>query len=303
MEWLLALMLAWNSIEDASVAYNQHQEAFAAANMQIEISMFSNKVTAETTMNEQLAIIPNEVYQGDAVLIRSESAYDISWNKKTYSLLPFGQGYYAILPIPTTMKPGTYPIADQILTVLKKSFETQQLKVTEQQAAMRRNTERINEDQRKINKIRSVSEPSFLFNGPFIQPVEGRLSTSFGFMRYINGALSGRHNAIDLAAPTGTEIKATNAGKIVLAEELYLTGNAIYIDHGMGLFSQYAHMSKLLVNAGDTVEAGQVIGLVGTTGFSTGPHLHFTFWIHNIPSNPFRFFESSPFYWEDNNNP
>lgn len=302
MDWVLALMLAWGSLEDASDAYNQHQEAFAAANMQIEIPMFRDVTTAESTISEQLAIIPNEIHQGDAVLVRSQSEQAVTWNKTTYPLQLFGLGYYAILPIPTNMKPGTYTVGGQTLTVLEKSFETQQLEVTEQQAAMRRNTERIKQDQNKIKQARSESEPTFLFDGPFIQPVEGRLSTSYGFIRYINGSLSGRHNAIDLAAPEGTEIKATNAGKVVLAEELYLTGNAIYIDHGMGLFSQYAHMSKLLVELGDTVDVGQVIGLVGTTGFSTGPHLHFTFWIHNVQANPFHFFESSPFYWEDNNN-
>lgn len=302
MDWLLALMLVWGSLEDASEAYTIQQEALAAANMQVEVSMFHNESSAHSTINEQLAIIPNKIHQGDAVLVRSQSEQTITWNKKSYTLLPFGLGYYAILPVPTNMKPGAYTIEGQSLTVLKRSFENQMLEVTEQQAAMRRNTERIAQDQKKIDIARGESEPTFLFKGPFLQPVEGRLSTPFGFTRYINGDLSGRHNAIDLAAPEGTEIKATNAGRIVLAEDLYLTGNAIYIDHGMGLFSQYAHMSQLLVESGDMVEAGQVIGLVGTTGFSTGPHLHFTFWIHNVPANPFHFFESSPFYWENNNN-
>jgi murein DD-endopeptidase MepM/ murein hydrolase activator NlpD len=298
MDWLLALMVVWGSLQNASETYKQQQEAIEAAVMQGEVSMYADRLTAETTMSAQWAVIPHEIYQGDALLVRSHSEQTVTWNNRTYPLLPFGLGYYTILPVPTNMKPGQYTIGDQTVSVVSKSFETQQLQVTEQQAAMRRNTERIKEDQRKINKARSVSEPTFLFNQPFIQPVEGRLSTSYGFTRYINGAYSGRHNAIDLAAPTGTPIKATNAGKVVLAEELYLTGNAIYIDHGMGLFSQYAHMSQLHVKSGDTVEAGQVIGLVGTTGFSTGPHLHFTFWVHNIPANPFHFFESSPFFWE-----
>ncbi len=302
MDWLLALMLLWGSLEDASEVYTQQQEAIVAAHMQAEVSMFDNESIANSTISEELAIIPNEVQQGDAILVRSQSEQTITWNDKSYTLLPFGLGYYAILPVPASMKPNVYSIGGQSLTVLKKSFETQMLEVTEEQAAMRRNTERIKQDQKKIDAARSDSEPTFLFDGPFLQPVEGRLSTPYGFTRYINGALSGRHNAIDLAAPEGTEIKATNSGKIVLAEELYLTGNTIYMDHGMGLFSQYAHLSKLLVQSGDRVEAGQVIGLVGSTGFSTGPHLHFTFWIHNVPTNPFHFFESSPFYWENNNN-
>ncbi|MEX1031675.1 MAG: M23 family metallopeptidase [Paenibacillaceae bacterium] len=303
MDWILAFMLMWSSLGGASDAYVQQQEAIAAANMQIEVTMFKDTATAETTISEPLAIVPNEVQQGDAVLIRSQSEQTVTWNKSTYPLLPFGLGYYTLLPVPIDMKPGTYEVGGQTLTILNRSFDTQRIEVTEEQNAMRYNSERIKQDQKKIDKARSDSEPTFLFNGPFIQPVAGRLTTSFGLKRYVNGVSSGSHKAIDLANPTGTEIKATNAGKIVLAEELYLTGNSIYIDHGMGLFSQYAHMSKLLVKPGDKVDAGQVIGLVGTTGFSTGPHLHFTFWIHNVQANPFYFFESSPFYWEDNNNP
>ncbi|MNV99863.1 Murein DD-endopeptidase MepM [compost metagenome] len=85
----------------------------------------------------------------------------------------------------------------------------------------------------------------------------------------------------------------------MLAEELYLTGNSIYLDHGMNLFSQYAHMSKLLVKTGDRVKAGDKIGEVGSTGFSTGPHLHFTFWIGNTATNPDRFLNRTPFRWQD----
>jgi len=165
--------------------------------------------------------------------------------------------------------------------------------------AMRRNTERIEADQKKVNEARSRSAETFLFDSPFLKPIEGRLSTPYGYTRYINGKLSSTHNAIDLAAPEGTPIAATNDGVVVLAEELYLTGLTIYIDHGMGLFSQYAHLSELHVSAGDTVKKGDVIGLVGSTGFSTGPHLHFTFWVHNTPANPDLFFDTTPFRWEN----
>jgi len=183
--------------------------------------------------------------------------------------------------------------------VLKKTFRTQYLTVSEQMESMRRNTERIEADQKKVNEARSRTAPAFRFDSEFIKPLEGRLSTPYGYTRYINGKLSSTHNAMDIAAPQGTPILATNDGVVALADELYLTGLTIYIDHGMGLFSQYAHMSEMFVQAGDTVKKGDVIGLVGSTGFSTGPHLHFTFWVHNTPANPDVFFGTTPFRWTD----
>jgi murein DD-endopeptidase MepM/ murein hydrolase activator NlpD len=107
-------------------------------------------------------------------------------------------------------------------------------------------------------------------------PVGGRLTTEFGETRYVNDfPTSYRHLGLDIAAPEGTEVKASNRGKVVLARSLILTGNTVMIDHGEGLFSVYHHLLKLSVKAGAVVERGQKIGEVGSTGFSTGPHLHF----------------------------
>ncbi|MCU6797115.1 M23 family metallopeptidase [Paenibacillus sp. WQ 127069] len=162
---------------------------------------------------------------------------------------------------------------------------------------MKQETKRIDEDQKKIDKARSESQGEFLFSTNFIKPIEGILTTPYGYTRYVNGKFDSSHRALDLAAKEGTPIKATNDGIVALSELLYLTGNSIYIDHGMGLFSQYAHLSELRVKAGDHVKQGDIIGLVGTTGFSTGPHLHFTFWAHNVPVNPDLFFDTTPFHW------
>jgi len=181
--------------------------------------------------------------------------------------------------------------------VEEKTFKTQRLTVSKEMESMRENTERIQADQKKIDAARADSAPSFLFDSAFIEPLKGRLTTPFGYTRYVNGKLSSSHMALDIAAPQGTPIKATNDGVVALADELYLTGNTIYLDHGMGLFSQYAHLSELHVKAGDQVKRGDTIGLVGSTGFSTGPHLHFTFWAHNVQVNPNLFFDSSPFWW------
>jgi len=287
-----------------------HQEITAAVRTAIEEEKARRKLRAEEAAlyaspaqaikpGPQWTLLPDVTYPGDVILVRRGEPGEVEWQGKTYRLQPFKGGYYTYLPMPRSLQPGTYTIGDRQLTVLSKSFKTQYLTVTEEMESMRRNTERIAADQKKIDEARSRSAETFLFDSEFIKPLEGRLSTPYGYSRVINNRLSSTHMAIDIAAPQGTEIAATNDGVVALADDLYLTGLTVYIDHGMGLFSQYAHMSELHVKTGDTVKKGDIIGLVGSTGFSTGPHLHFTFWVHNTPANPDAFFGTTPFRWTE----
>ncbi|CAH1228306.1 hypothetical protein PAECIP111891_06272 [Paenibacillus allorhizoplanae] len=265
--------------------------------LKAEALLYKDEAGAKAVMGASWRLIPEQASPGDIVLVRHKEPGSIAWQGKTYTLQPYEAGYFTYLPISMSVKAGTYPIGDQTLTIKGKKFETQYLKVTEQMESMKQDTARINADQKKIDLARSKSEPSFLFSGPFVKPIEGILTTPYGYTRYVNGKYDSAHMALDLAAKEGTPIKATNDGVVALAELLYLTGNSIYIDHGMGLFSQYAHLSELRVKPGDRVKQGDIIGLVGTTGFSTGPHLHFTFWAHNIQANPDLFFNTTPFQW------
>lgn len=242
-------------------------------------------------------LLPDTTHPGDVVLVRRGEPGELEWQGKTYQLQPYKAGYFTYLPIPRSLKPGTYSVGEAKLTVQEKTFKTQYLTVSEEMESMRRNTERIEADQKKINDARSRSAPTFLFDSEFVIPLEGRLSTPFGYTRYVNGKFSNAHMAIDIAAPQGTPVIAANDGVVALADDLYLTGLTVYLDHGMELFSQYAHLSELLVKDGDTVAKGDVIGLVGSTGFSTGPHLHFAFWAHNVQVNPNLFFDATPFQW------
>lgn len=296
MDWMIAIMLFFQSLGAAADVQAQALEQART----LESAYYASEEDARQAMEASFVLTPSTVSQGDAVLVRAAEPEEIEWNKASYPLKQVGTGYYAVLPVPTDMRPGVYKVGKSgaVLTVKAKPFDTDRLTVTEQQAAMWQNTERINADQKKINKARSESAPEPYWKEPFIKPVQGRLTTPYGYTRYVNGVFNSIHRAIDLAAPQGTPVKATNSGVVVLAEELYLTGNSIYLDHGLQLFSQYAHMSKLLVKAGDRVEVGDIIGEVGSTGFSTGPHLHFAFWIGNTPTNPDRLFDSTPFRWK-----
>jgi murein DD-endopeptidase MepM/ murein hydrolase activator NlpD len=305
MDWLIALMLVFQSLTSAADHQAKAEAALLEQAVRLEQSYYADAGEAEKAMKEPFVLLPSTVFQGDALLVRSGTEGTLEWNKAKYPLLPLGTGYYTLLPVPTDMKPGAYKLKNTagdgsaVLTVKSKSFDTDRLTVTKEQEDMWQDTDRINADQKKIDLARSKSEPVFYSKEPYVKPVNGRLTTPYGYTRYVNGVFNSIHRALDLAAPTGTPIKAANGGKVVLAQELYLTGNSIYIDHGMNLFSQYGHLSKLLVKTGDLVTAGQVIGEVGTTGFSTGPHLHFTFWIGNTATNPDRFFGQTPFNWKD----
>jgi len=103
---------------------------------------------------------------------------------------------------------------------------------------------------------------------------------------FINNKVSGYHSGIDFGVPIGTPVKAANSGRVILSMTLTSTGNTIIIDHGYNLFSSYAHLDSLGVDVGDIVESGQLIGRSGNTGFTTGPHLHFTMSIGNTFINP-----------------
>lgn len=251
-----------------------------------------------------LTVTPAITYPGDVLLVRSKNAQAVTLFSQTYRLQPFQGEYVRFIPIPFQAKTGIYPVQTTDkrfsvpVTVAAKKFAIDTITVSKQMNEMRQDTARINADQNKINAARSRSAQHAYFTKPFIQPAQGVLTTPFGYQRVVNGVPANRHAAIDIANKTGTPIWAANNGKVVLADSMYLTGNTIIIDHGLNLFSIYAHMSKLEVKAGQEVKQGQVIGRMGSTGFSTGPHLHFGMLIGNTYINPQPFFEASPFLWK-----
>lgn len=123
--------------------------------------------------------------------------------------------------------------------------------------------------------------------GGFIVPVEGKTSGSFGNQRVFNGIPKSPHSGEDIAAPEGTPVKASSDGMVVLSgKDYFYTGNMLIIDHGQGLQTIYAHLQDSLVEVGDKIRKGQVIGHVGQTGRATGPHLHWGASVNNVRFNP-----------------
>ncbi|HPL53415.1 MAG TPA: M23 family metallopeptidase [Bacillota bacterium] len=223
----------------------------------------------------------------------------------------YSEGKLAIAGISCRTKEGEYTCRVQvqrdgyiaaeregILKVLPKEFEKQYLKVTAAQKSQRSN-ENFNEDRVHTERARAETWEKPLWEGVFLQPAEGRISTEFGMIRYINNEESERHSGLDISAARGTPVKAANSGVIRLSMMLKVTGNTIIIDHGSNIYTSYAHLDKLLAEEGTEVRKGDIIGEVGSTGFSTGPHLHWSATIGKTYINPESLMEKDPLEFID----
>jgi murein DD-endopeptidase MepM/ murein hydrolase activator NlpD len=154
--------------------------------------------------------------------------------------------------------------ATESLTVKKQFVEPN----PEQEARAAAETKRLREIYDRVT-------PERLWNGKFQMPLTGDFKGSnFGKRRILNGHAGSPHSGVDFPAPTGTPVHAAQKGRVVLAEELYFSGNSVIVDHGLGIYTFYCHFSEIDAKVGDEVEAGTVLGKVGATGRVTGPHLH-----------------------------
>ncbi len=165
-----------------------------------------------------------------------------------------------------------------IKKVLKRKYKIQRIdgldekKVTPPEEVYNR----IKKENNKIGKARSINSDLDFFKNKFIMPVDGIISGVYGSQRILNGKPKWPHYGIDIAAKQGTEIKASGSGIVTMSEgDLYYTGGTIIMDHGHGISTIYSHLEKLMVKVGDKIEQGEIIGTVGSTGRSTGPHLDF----------------------------
>ena len=165
-----------------------------------------------------------------------------------------------------------------IKKVLKRKYNIQRIdgleesKVTPPESVYKR----IKDENNKIGKARSINSDLPFFRNQFIMPVEGIISGVYGSQRILNGKPKWPHYGIDIAAKQGTMIKSSGSGTVTMAEDdLYYTGGTIIMDHGHGISTIYSHLENVMVSVGDKINQGDIIGTVGSTGRSTGPHLDF----------------------------
>lgn len=161
------------------------------------------------------------------------------------------------------------------LDVEPKTFRTRRLTVGDAYVNPPKAVQlRIEQEAQILAGLWAGSANARLWDGRFVRPVPQPANSAFGTRSILNGSPRSPHGGADFASPAGTPVVSPGGGRIVLARELYYTGNTVVVDHGLGLVSLFAHLSAIDVKTGDVVAAGATLGRVGATGRVTGPHLH-----------------------------
>src|SRR5712671_1673220 len=207
----------------------------------------------------------------------------------------------ALLGVDLELKPETYPLtltaktesAEEIrcsapIDVKEGKFATESLKVAPN--FVEPNPEqlaRAEAERQRLRAIFATITPQRLWDGSFHYPLAGiTTGGNFGKRRILNGKAGSPHGGVDFPAPAGTPVYAAQRGRVVLAEPLYFSGNTVVLDHGLGLYTFYAHFESISVQPGDLVGTGALLGRVGATGRVTGPHLHWGATVNRARTNP-----------------
>jgi murein DD-endopeptidase MepM/ murein hydrolase activator NlpD len=256
------------------------------------------------TTATSVSVSARAIQPGELVLLK------IATREKTQSVRVTGMGrefptfsegateWRALVGIDLDVKPGRYDLsvvagdaaADQTtyrLVVAGKKFATRQLTVDPAFVNPPAEAQvRIQTDAERLTRVWAASSPVRLWSGAFVRPVTAPANSAFGTRSVFNGEPRSPHGGADFSSPAGTPVASPNAGRVVVAADLYFTGNTVVIDHGLGLFSLFAHLQSMDVKEGDTVVTSLVLGKVGATGRVTGPHLHWTVRVNDARVDP-----------------
>jgi murein DD-endopeptidase MepM/ murein hydrolase activator NlpD len=210
-----------------------------------------------------------------------------------------GRTWRGLVGIDLESRPGDYVLivkairegrpelaATHELRVAPKRFPTRRLRVASRFANPPENqVARIRQESERLGVLFQSVTPH-RWKGPFLLPVGDHPASNFGARSIFNGQARNPHAGIDFMSREGTPVRAPNAGQIVLAEDLFFTGNTVIVDHGLGLYSLFAHLSRIDVQPGQAVESRAALGLVGATGRVTGPHLHWAVRLNEARVDP-----------------
>ncbi len=256
---------------------------------------------------------PEQVARGDAFLVSVLSPTPVpsvkfTWRGKQYTVssIPWEKGSKAdiLLGTPVDKNEGKSLPLVAILSngkklqskigIYDKERPVQKLTVDRKYVSpSAKELERIRSDQKKSAAAAATFSAERHWSLPMYRPLTGGVSSVFGVKRVFNGEPRSVHKGLDLRGAEGTPIKAAAGGTVLLSDDLYFSGNVVYIDHGQGVVTMYAHLSKSLVKPGQYVARGETLGLVGATGRVTGPHLHLTLLVQGVPVDPFPLLEAT----------
>ena len=209
-------------------------------------------------------------------------------------------GYLGLLGIDMQDEPGTYELLVEVkqgeqakrlsfnVLVAKENFAVEHLTLPKEKVDLdEKATARWKAEQQLVQQALAENSRLKLWRSNFLEPVNGKRTGIFGSVRVMNGKPRNPHNGEDIGAPMGTDVAATNDGVVRLTVDHIFSGRGVFVDHGLGFYSMYFHLSEILVKDGDLVKAGQVIGKVGATGRATGPHLHWGVKLNGARVNPY----------------
>jgi murein DD-endopeptidase MepM/ murein hydrolase activator NlpD len=243
-------------------------------------------------------LFPESVNPGDAFMVKVTGV-----NEKPIGVYEGGWMYFGacgegcfvtIGAVDIAVGAGNHGIAlsaedekrELTLNVLPKEFPVAEITLQPEKVELSAEDEKRAEMETEMLKAVWETDTERLWQGDFIIPVDNNFSTAFGVKRIMNNVKTSVHTGLDIRGKTGEPVKATNRGRVVVAEDLFFGGNALVLDHGQGIYSYYMHLSKFRAEVGDLVEKGDVVGDVGSTGRATGPHLHFGIKISETNANP-----------------
>lgn len=259
-----------------------------------------------------ISVESREVFQGGIVEIKV-SGRDMAGLKGSFrhQQIPFFPGedgsYAALFGVDLAEKPGPMGFIikswnkegetrENLITlrVREKAFPKEEVSVPASFDRIDGATKRrIESEQAQLARIWVISSPRRLWEGRFLAPVPGGITSPFGLRRIINGSPRSPHGGVDLKASFGTEIIAANHGKVVLRDELFFSGKSIVLDHGGGLYTMYFHLADFRVGKSSQVGKGDLIGWAGMTGRASGPHLHWGARLNGARVDPFELLEAT----------
>jgi murein DD-endopeptidase MepM/ murein hydrolase activator NlpD len=258
---------------------------------------------------ENVTIAPSFIGQGEVglVTVRAKALEpDVTWLEKKLTLAFSNRDnlWTGFFGADLTTPPGGYKLKISnteggnpeyvTVTVLSKDHGTRRITVPREMVELDSKTlARVRKEIKGAKEVLARSTVNPLWWGSWKRPVPGIVISPFGCRNIVNGMERSPHSGVDLRAPAGTPIKVTNRGIAALTANHFFSGKSIIIDHGGGIHSMYFHLSRISVEVGDVVEKGDLIGLTGSSGRVTGPHLHFGIRLDGRRIDPLKLVEIS----------